>query len=130
MKRQEMVMVNETNDWTKINLEDYDFDNVALQEAQYIFEYSTVAFDEISGELKDRVDEFNELYKTNATIDPDTYGVKVEKSKLFDFIFYVLWSEYSGQNEDLDEDTFKMYCKTDPVVQKIIAEKVGKKLWY
>lgn len=32
MKRQEMVMVNETNDWTKINLEDYDFDNVALQD--------------------------------------------------------------------------------------------------
>lgn len=71
MKRQEMVMVNGTNDWTKINLEDYDFDNVALQEAQYIF----------------------------------------QQSKLFDFIFYVLWSEY-------DEDTFKMYCKTDPVVQK------------
>lgn len=111
MKRQEMVMVNGTNDWTKINLEDYDFGNVALQEAQYIFQYSTIAFDEISGELKDRVDEFNELYKTNATIDPDTYDVKVEKSKLFDFIFYVLWSEY-------DEDTFKMYCKTDPVVQK------------
>lgn len=38
MKRQEMVMVNGTNDWTKINLEDYDFDNVALQEAQYIFQ--------------------------------------------------------------------------------------------
>ena len=120
MKRQEMVMVNETNDWTKINLEDYDFDNVALQEAQYIFECSTLSFDGISSELRDRVDEFNELYKTNATIDPDTYDVKVEKSKLFDFI---LWSEY-------DEDTFKMYCKTEPVVQKIIAEKVGKKLWY
>ena len=47
MKQQEMVTVNETNDWTKINLEDYDFDNVALQEAQYIFQYSTIAFDEI-----------------------------------------------------------------------------------
>lgn len=130
MKRQEMVTVNETNDWTKINLEDYDFDNVALQEAQYIFECSTLSFDGISSEFRDRVDEFNEMYKTNATIDTDSSWVKVEKSKLFDFIFYVLWSEYSGQNDDLDEDTFKMYCKTDPVVQKIIAEKVGKKLWY
>lgn len=130
MKQQEMVTVNETNDWTKINLEDYDFDNVALQEAQYIFECSTLSFDGISSELRDRVDEFNEMYKTNATIDPDSSWVKVEKSKLFDFIYYVLWSEYSGQNDDLDEDTFKMYCKTDPVVQKIIAEKVGKELWY
>ena len=66
MKQQEMVTVNETNDWTKINLEDYDFDNVALQEAQYIFECSTLPFD--GSELKDRVDEFNEMYKTNATI--------------------------------------------------------------
>src|SRR5699024_12559649 len=116
MKEQEMVTDHETNDWTKINLEDYDFDNVALQEAQYIFPDSTIAFDEISGEVKDRVEEFNELYKTNATIDPDTHGVKVEKSRVIDFIFYVLRSEYSGQNEDLDDDTLQLYCKTDPVV--------------
>ena len=122
MKQEQSVHVRtNNNDWTSLNLLDYDFQNVALSEAEYILENS-VPF--LTSDLSDRVEEFNDMENSNVYLDQD-YSSKVylKKSELFDFICYVLWSEYSGQHDDLNEDTFRDYCKDDPVVQKILKDK-------
>lgn len=64
------------------------------------------------------------MKNTNASLDQgNPFKVYLKKSELFDFIYYVLWSEYSGQHDDLTEDTFREYCKDDPTVQKILKDK-------
>lgn len=120
MKRKQSVHAETNNDdQTSINLLDYDFKNVALSEAEYILENSALFAD-----LSDRVEEFNDMKNTNACLDQGNPSkVYLKKSELFDFIYYVLWSEYSGQHDDLTEDTFREYCKDDPTVQKILKDK-------
>ena len=122
MKRKQRVHAKtNSNDRTSINLLDYDFQNVALSEAEYILENSVIF---LTSDLSDRVEKFNNMENTNACLDQGNPSkVYLKKSELFDFIYYVLWSEYSGQHDDLTEDTFREYCKTDPVVQKILKDK-------
>lgn len=122
MKRKQRAHAKtNSDDQTSINLLDYDFQNVALSEAEYILENSTLF---LTSDLSDRVEEFNDMENTNAYLDQDNPSkVYLKKSELFDFIYYVLWSEYSGQHDDLTEDTFREYCKDDPTVQKILKNK-------
>ena len=122
MKREQKAHAKtNSDDQTSINLLDYDFQNVALSEAAYILENSTLF---LTSDLSDRVEEFNDMENANAHLDQDNSSkVYLKKSELFDFIYYVLWSEYSGQHDDLNEDTFREYCKDDPVVQKILKDK-------
>ena len=122
MKQKQRVHVRtNNNDWTSLNLLDYDFKNVALSEAEYILEHSALF---LTSDLSDRVAEFNDMKNTNASLDQgNPFKVYLKKSELFDFIYYVLWSEYSGQHDDLTEDTFREYCEDDPTVQKILKDK-------
>ena len=122
MKRKQSVHAETNNDdQTSINLLDYDFKNVALSEAEYILENSTLF---LTSNLSDRVAEFNDMKNTNASLEQgNPFKVHLKKSELFDFIYYMLWSEYSSQHDDLTEDTFREYCKDDPTVQKILKDK-------
>lgn len=122
MKRKQRVHVKTNNDdQTSINLLDYDFQNVALSEAEYILEHSALF---LTSDLSDRVAEFNDMENTDVRLDQSNPSkVHLKKSELFDFICYVLWSEYSGQHDDLTEDTFREYCEDDPTVQKILKDK-------
>lgn len=120
-RKQSVHAKTNSDDQTSINLLDYDFKNVALSEAEYILEHSTLF---LTSNLSDRVAEFNDMKNTNASLDQgNPFKVYLKKSELFDFICYVLWSEYSGQHDDLTEDTFREYCEDDPTVQKILKDK-------
>lgn len=106
--------------YTSLNLLDYDFKTPALQKAQYYLAHSF-------NDLKDRIDELNDeandstIYCSIDVHDPDlAYLPKLDVEK---YIFYVLWSEYSGQNDDIDEDTFKQLVEADSTVQSICKEK-------
>lgn len=122
MKRKQRVHAEtSSNDRTSINLLDYDFQNAALSEAEYILENSALF---LTSDLSDRVEEFNDIENTNASLDQgNPFKVYLNKSELSDFICYVLWSEYSDQHGDLAEDTFRKYCEDDPTVQKILKDK-------